>query len=538
MKNIFLIITVLIFVFAGCTDKFEEFNTDVKNPADVPGEVLFSNAQKELSDYVNNTNVNINIFKLMAQYWTETTYIDEANYDLITRNISSNIYSRMYLRVLTDLKEAALKIEAAEVLEIDEVAKMNKLQIIELLNVYVYAHLVDVFGAVPYTEALNIENVYPVYDGGAAIYADLFVRLNAALSKLDDTDESFGSADLYYGGNVSSWVKFGNSLKVRMAINIADVDDASAKTAIEAAVANVFTSNDDDCLMAYQTTAPNYNQLYADLIASGRHDFVPAHTLVDQMAFLDDPRMGSYFADKLSVDFPKVNNVRQVDTLFVDSPILFHYNDGTKSFQTPDSILDVFSNKNKYGIVVPQADTILEPTFYLGGTYGYPNSYNQCAHIGKAIEEPNFPGIMLTYAEVCFYLAEAAERGYAVGGTAEQWYNKGIEASFEFWGAGDATAYLAKPEVAYATAATSWQEKIGIQSWIANYTRGIAAYNNWRRLDYPILNLPEEATSYEDIPVRFTFPVNEQTLNAANYAAASDAIGGDLISTKIFWDAN
>lgn len=538
MKKIFLIVTVLLFVFAGCTDKFEEFNTDVKNPADVPGEVLFSNAQKELSDYVNNTNVNINIFKLMAQYWTETTYIDEANYDLITRNISTNIYSRMYLRVLTDLKEAAIKIEATEVLDIEEIAKINKLQIIELLNVYVYAHLVDVFGAVPYTEALNIENVYPVYDDGAAIYNDLFTRLNAALSKLDASKESFGSSDLFYGGDVSAWVKFGNSLKVRMAINIADVNDAAAKTAIETAVANVFTSNGDDCLLAYQTTAPNYNQLYADLVASGRHDFVPAHTLLDHMASLDDPRMADYFSDQLSVDFSTKNFIKQADTLFLNSPILFHYNDGTKSFQTPDSVLDAFSNKNKFGIVVPQADTILEPTYYLGGTYGYPNSFNQCSHLGKAIEEPGFAGIILTYAEVCFYLAEAAERTYSVGGTAEDWYKKGIEASFEFWGSGDATAYLSKPEVAYATAATTWQEKIGIQSWIANYTRGITAYNNWRRLDYPILNLPEQATSYDDIPVRFTFPVNEQTLNGVNYAAASDAIGGDLISTPVFWDIN
>ena len=99
-----------------------------------------------------------------------------------------------------------------------------------------------------------------------------------------------------------------------------------------------------------------------------------------------------------------------------------------------------------------------------------------------------------------------------------------------------AAAYLAKPEVAYTTATGTWRQKIGMQSWIANYTRGYEAYNNWRRLDFPILNLPEEATTYADIPVRFTFPVKEQTLNADNYAAASAAIGGDLISTKVFWD--
>ena len=476
-KILYLFTIVLISAISGCTDKFEDFNTDKKHPVVVPGESLFSNAQKELSDYTNNTNVNINIFKLMSQYWTETTYIDEANYDLITRNIPANIYNRLYLRVLMDLKEAARLINETEVLyDYEEPIKQNKLQIIELLNVYVYSHLVDVFGAVPYAEALNIGNVYPKYDLGEAIYTDLFNRLNTALSKLDDDAASFGSADIYYKGNVSAWIKFGNSLKVRMAITIADANNTLAKTSVEAAVNHVFSSNADDCLLLYQTSSPNYNQLYADLVASGRHDFVPANTIVDIMNNLGDPRRPAYFTEY----------------------------DGA----------------------------------YVGGDYGYSNSYSQYSHISDWIQEPDFPGIMLTYSEVCFYLAEAAERGYNVGGTAASWYNKGIEASFSFWGVSGVTTYLLKPEVAYLTAPGTWKQKIALQSWIASYTRGIEGYNTWRRLDYPIFNLPEEATEYSDIPVRFTFPVNEQTLNAANYQVAATAIGGDLISTKIFWDKN
>lgn len=473
-KVLYLIIIVFIAAVTGCTDKFEDFNTDKKHPAVVPGEALFSNAQKQLADYMNNTNVNTNIFKLMAQYWTETTYIDEANYDLITRNISTGIYTNLYLRVLTDLKEAKTIIEATKVSANEEAAKQNKLQIIELMNVYVYSHLVDVFGAAPYKDALNIDNVYPKYDTGKDIYTDLFTRLNAALGKLNASAGSYGGADLYYEGDVAKWIKFGNSLKVRMAITIADADDALAKSSIEAAASKVFTSNDDDCLIQYQPTSPNYNQLYADLVASGRHDFVPANTIVDVMNTLEDPRREAYFT-----------------TL-----------DGE----------------------------------YVGGEYGYSNSFSQYSHISDLIQEPTFPGLMLTYSEVCFYMAEAAARGYNVGGTAEAWYNKGITASFDFWGVSGAAAYLAKPEVAYTTATGTWKQKIGTQSWLAAYTRGIEAYTTWRRLDYPILNLPEDATKYSDIPVRFTFPVNEQTLNAANYKAISAAIGGDLISTKIFWD--
>lgn len=482
MKKILLIIVVLVSAFTGCTDQFEDFNMDKKNPAIVPGESLFSNAQKELADYTSNTNVNINIFKLMAQYWTETTYIDEANYDLVTRNIPTSIYFRMYLRVLTDLKEAAKLIEADAKMDAKE--KQNKLQIIEVLNVYCYSHLVDVFGAIPYSESLDVENVYPKYESGSSIYTSLFTRLDAAISKMDKSANSFGSLDLYYGGDTEAWVKYANMLKVRMAITIADADNAKAKDAIEAAYANAFSSNSDDCKISYLTSSPNYNQLYADLIASGRKDFVPANTIVGSMVSLSDPRITAFFRD-------------QVDTSTVVG---------------------------------------VEKLAWVGGKYGYPNSYSQCSHISATVEAPDFPGIMATYTEQCFYLAEAAERGYSVGKTAAGWYEEGIKASFDAWGVSGADAYLAKTDVAYATATGTWRQKIGTQSWIANYTRGYEAYNNWRRLDFPVLNLPEQATAYSDIPVRFTFPINEQTLNADQYKAGALLVGGDVIGTKIFWD--
>jgi len=486
MKKITIILIVFISVLSGCTDQFADFNTDKKNPAVVPGESLFSNAQKELSDYVNNTNVNINIFKLMSQYWTETTYVDEANYDLITRNIPANIYLRLYMRVLTDLKESARLINATDVVASQQAAKKNKLQIIEMLDVYIYSQLVDVFGMVPYSQALDINNVYPKYDDGAAIYADLFKRLDAALTNLDANSGSFGSADLYYGGDAAAWVKFGNSLKIRMAITIADADNATAKAAVESAAGKCFTSNADNCLMNYLTSSPNYNQLYVDLIATGRHDFVASNTMIDIMNSLKDPRLSSYFT--------------QVDTSTVAGVVKLAYK---------------------------------------GGQYGYLNSFSQSSHIADAIQAPNFQGIMLTYTEIQFYLAEAKERGYTLPLTAAQYYNEGIKSSFEFWGTSGLAAYLAKPEVAYATATgTTWKQKIGLQSWLANYTRGLEGYTTWRRLDYPIFNLPTSITSYTDIPVRFTFPVNEQTLNAAKYNEAAKALGagGDKVTTKIFWD--
>lgn len=481
MKKIFLILFVMVGAFSACTN-LQDLNVDTKNPAAVPGESLFTNAEKSLVDYISNTNVNVNIYKLMSQYWTETTYIDEANYDLVTRNISANVYSRLYLGVLTDLKEAAKIIDAQEVNANLAADKQNKLAIIEMLNVFTYAHMVDLFGAIPYSEALNSDNVYPKYDDGATVYADLMTRLNAALAKMDANAGSYGSADLYYEGDAAAWVMFGNALKVKLAITTADANSAASKTAIEAAYSKVFGSNGDDCKLNYLSSSPNYNQLYADLIASGRHDFVPANTIVDAMATLGDPRMDAYFRDKQDVDTSAVVNMQ-----------------------------------------------------YLGGEYGFPNSYGQCSHLSSTIEDPTFPGVLLSYTEVCFYLAEAAERGYSVGKTAAGWYDEGVASSFDDWSVSGAAAYLADPAVAYATAAGTWKQKIGLQSWIANYVRGDVAFNNIRRLDAPAMNLPE---SGDPLPNRFTFPVNEQTLNADQYAAAVTLIGADDQAHKVFWDKN
>ncbi|OAV66415.1 Susd and RagB outer membrane lipoprotein [Bacteroidales bacterium Barb4] len=474
MKRIYILITALLPLLQACTDKFEEFNEDRKNPSAVVGESLFSNAQKELIDQVSSTNVNTNVFKLWAQYWTETTYTDEANYNIVTRNIANNTFRYYYMDALKDLLEAETIIKESEyLLDASPKIKENKLHILQLVKAYAFQQLTDIFGAVPYADALNIDNVYPKYDAGNAIYKDLIEKVTAATAGLDASFGSYGSADLYYGGNVSQWIKFGNSLKIKLGITLADYDaNLSAQTVLSGVSGGAFTSSADDALFSYLQSSPNYNPLYADIIASGRNDFVPANTLTDIMNTLEDPRRTAFF--------------------------------------TP------FEGG------------------YVGGKYGYAAPYNAHSHIAPAISAPDFKGILLTYSEVQFYLAEAAARGFAVPQSAEAYYNEGIKSSFSFWGIAGAEDYLNKPEVKYSAA--NWKERIGIQEWLSFYTRGLEGYTTWRRLDYPVLNVAELINDYSEIPLRFTFPVNEQTLNRANYDAAAALIGGDLLTTKIFWD--
>src|SRR5690606_40947931 len=137
-----------------------------------------------------------------------------------------------------------------------------------------------------------------------------------------------------------------------------------------------------------------------------------------------------------------------------------------------------------------------------------------------------------------FLLAEAVERGFSVSGTAAAHYNAAVTASFDYWGASGAAAYLAKPEVNYATASGDWKDKIGAQKWIALYNRGFDAWLEWRRLDAPALAPPAVEGLSLTVPTRLIYPINEQTLNGDNRDAAAAAIGGDESSTKLWWDVN
>lgn len=260
-------------------------------------------------------------------------------------------------------------------------------------------------------------------------------------------------------------------------------DQTLAKATVESAVGGVFTSAEDNALLHY-LSAIHTNPIYVDVIQNGRDDFVPANTIVDMMNSRSDPRRQFYFT--------------LVDTAAAGAPKLA----------------------------------------YVGGIYGENNTFSDYSHIAQGITSPDFPGILLTYDEVLFYLAEAAERNFSVGGTPVSFYTSAITESILWWGgtASDAGTYLARPDVNYATATGAWQQKIGTQAYIALYTRGLEGYTEWRRLDYPVLNMPPSITSYDQIPKRYTYPINEQTLNKANYESASAAIGGDQLTTKIFWD--
>jgi hypothetical protein len=250
-------------LLSSCKKDLTSLNVDPKNPTAVPGYTLFTYAQKNLSDNLASPNVNLNIFRLIVQGWTETTYTDESNYDLSTRNIPQNWFHTFYRDVLRNLEDARALIPGEVV---DPVQRKNQIAIVDVLKVYSYHYLFTTFGDVPYTQALDINNTQPKYDDAKTAYAALMTTLNGAIANFA-AGPSFGSADIIYGGDVTLWKKFANSLKLKMALVMADYDATAAATAAAAAQASgVFSSNADNAKFKYLGAPPNTNPIWVNLV--------------------------------------------------------------------------------------------------------------------------------------------------------------------------------------------------------------------------------------------------------------------------------
>lgn len=563
MKKLILILTAAVFA-VSCSDNLEDLNQNIKDPTAVSGESLFGSAQKQLADQIVTPDVNLNNLRLWTQQLQETTYTDESRYDQITRSIPDNHWREMYRDVLKDLDEAAKVITATDN-DLTNDLKPNKLAIIEVLKVYAYSNLVETYGDVPYTEALDIENLLPAYDDGLTVYKDLISRLTAAIGDMNSSLGSFdGNEDRIYGGDVASWKKFANSLKLRMGIMLSDVDPGLSQSTVESAVAGgLFTSNADNGSYQYSGADPNNNPMNGNLVLSGRNDYVSGSTIVNLMNSIDDPRRSVYFNGKVNFNYDydfddptfgypvaEVTVSGTVTTITFAKDVRNYPAIGDEIYlQVEDAPRVLLGTAVAYTTTSISIDNIqasvsvgdgIGLNSYVGGVIGEISSFPDHSQVADRLIDPSEPGVLLSYVEVRFLLAEAAARGYSVGGDAATHYTEAITASFDYWNAPDLATYLARPEVDYATALANssstpaWKEVIGTQAYLALYNRTFASYLSVRRLDYPILEQPTGAVS--GFPTRYTYPVIEQTLNGANYAAAASAIGGDAPETMLFWD--
>ena len=453
----------------SCTSDLSDLNKNGKAPESVPSGALFANAVMGYYDFDAVQNVNLNNLRLWSQHWTQTTYVDESNFNLNERDVNGSTFVNMYVTVIRDCEEARTAVmngpESAA-------AKAASIAAIEVMEVMAYQYLVDLFGDVPYSEALSETNV-PKYDAGSTIYADLLARLDAATADLSGSN-TFGSSDIIYGGDAAAWKKAANSLMLRMAVRMIGYDAAAAKSWGEKAIAGgVFTSSADDMRLYYSSAPPHTHPMWETLVQSGRTDYVASATLGDVLNGLADPRRAGFF----------------------------------KNLGGSDSVT--------------------------GAPHGFQVNYYDYSQPGTALEDPTWSHAAISYVEVEFLMAHAAVAGWAGASDAATHYENGIRASIEEWGgsSADADAYMMHPLVAFSSTTAATQ--IGVQKWIAMYSNAFEAYAAVRMYDLPMQTAALAGTV---TPTRYSYPLDEYSLNTTNVQAAAANYGGDDTFAKVFWD--
>ncbi|MEL7586098.1 MAG: SusD/RagB family nutrient-binding outer membrane lipoprotein [Prolixibacteraceae bacterium] len=520
---------ILVLIMSSCTDEFEDFNTNKTKLMDV--------TDKELAGLFTTALIEGNCELTSNQYsrWKSNVTDHFSGYCVIggvdrEQNVfqlghQQSVFSNFYSKAIP----AIVAIQTNSV-EKNPVAY----HVAMIWKGYIMHRLVDSWGPLPYTAAGNGSNVIP-YESVKDVYDNIFRDVTAAVDYLtaETTGNSglnvFGEGDIVYGGNVIKWIKFANTLRLRMACRISNIDPNKAKTEAEAAVKGpLMDSNDDD---AYIADVPSFNGLQNGMCRiGGWHQNSMSTCMESILKGYNDPRMQEYFSV-----------VKQETTS--DHP-------------------EIMANIGGYHGLTPGFTSADIVAFKLYSNFGP-------RWVGPDVVSTAVPINVANAAETYFLKAEGAWRGWNMGGSAQSFYEKGIEVSIRQWRgasfpATDITAYInsmATPvapdnypyydppmtdiPVKFAASQEDQYEQIITQKWLALYPDSWEAWNEYRRTRLPKL-YPKKNSMNPNIDVtrgmivtRLPYPENERTGQVEEYEKAVELLGGpDLESTPLWWDVN
>ncbi|MDJ1482652.1 SusD/RagB family nutrient-binding outer membrane lipoprotein [Cytophagaceae bacterium YF14B1] len=522
---------VPVFFLAACTDHFEDLN---KNPAGFPTispGVQLTKIQADLSgnrEDVWRYDLAISsplIQHLAGSWWTQ----HGGQYRILDKGQWYTLWETTYPR---DLKNVQDLVERTT----GDPALVNINSAARIMRVYIYSRLTDVYGDIPYSQAIKgyTEKIFlPKYDSQEEIYTNFFKELDEAVKVMDPTKGNV-QGDVFYDGNVDKWIKFGNSLRLRLGFRLTKIKPELARQQVEAAIAGgVMGSNMYSCVMRHEpinfTIGDNRgngrSQVFqADVSSSG---FRLTNTLVDYMKATKDPRLTIYGGTYLPVNGSEaIDNSNNLDiTPYLQEGLAY----GAMSWNVwmPDQTITLASGDK---VVVPTAYRRMQPSKYVAAL--------------------NAPFFHLTYAEVELLLAEAAARGWGGQTDAEGHFMKAIQAACE-----SMSSYPNAPTISQAaidelkgsftpfpTAFDDQMEAIHGQMWVNFFLNGTEAYANYRRTGYPKLVPFTSVDWYTSgtngvMPRRFFYPESEAVQNPTNYTDAVGRLGGqDDWLKRVWWD--
>ena len=465
IKPVFILLVAI--AVTGCTENFEEINDNPNGPTSVPAGLMTTNMVQITMNQLLSTFVGGDMGHCWAQQWSKVQYNDEERYTP-RGSVINGYWTTMYSGTGTDAV-SMYNLAKSE-------GNQNLMGVALVMHAYAYAALTDVFGDIPYSEALQAESGIntPIYDTQEAVYDALLDSLDAANGYLSAAGgEISASSDILYGGDYMGWKKFANSLKFRMLMRISSKRDVSADlTALMSR--NTFTSMDDEAKLVYLSARPSVNPQYNTIVFGNRAEFKVCEVMVSYLEDRNDPRLSAYVG-------------LNADGVYRGKPA------GLKNLPSD--------------------------------TWGYEN----VSPIGDFYLQPETPGVYMSYAQLELLKSEAATQGW-ISSDAATHYNNGVTASILYSGGttAEAAAYIAN--VGY-----SGLQQVAEQEWLALYGQGVEAWTEQRRTGFPVLT-PAIDGVINEIPSRYTYPSDEQNLNAANWKVAVDRQGPDALTTKVWWN--
>ncbi|MEO9873155.1 SusD/RagB family nutrient-binding outer membrane lipoprotein [Ekhidna sp.] len=471
---------ILFFAIAAvsCTNDFSEINTNPNAPIEVQPSLLLRQVVYDYGEQMSYEGFVAG--NLLSQHFTMVDFNLFDRHDLNAPQLGGNPWPILY----TNLRDNELILDQVNQNVVYEVYRGPAL----IMKAYMTAALTDIFGDVPYFEALNGKegNTTPTYDSQEAIY----LNEDGILDNLEQgiiAIQSYSGAqslegDILFDGELDSWVAFANSLQIKYLMRVSGRENVSDRLQSIYDEGNYIQSNDKNAVFDFSDTQPNTFRM-AVLRSGDFNLFIMSETMQEVMGNLNDPR---------------------VEVLYRESSA------------NPGLYLGLLNGPDASNTSISVSDYSLTGTIFRENTGAL---------------DANF----ITSWETQFLLAEAAERNF-ITADAQTLYELGIEQAFEYWSASQPSDYLTTGPAAYASAGMNPIEQIMTQKWIANSINGYEGWIEYRRTGFPQLKDVGASLNSDLIPVRLPYPSSEEALNAESFGIASDATNGNSINATVWWD--
>lgn len=532
----------------GCTGDFDNMNIDPNNPTpgavDPKFQLIFIQA-RGIPYHTNWQQTDELMVSTFCEYAANDP-LSASDYNIDSRYVSS-LWDLSY----TVLTNANSIIRANE----NNPLHTNVVQMTRIWKAYVMLRLTNCIGDIPYSEAAN-DIDQPKYDTQKDIYYTIFDELKDAVGKLDDAvDKNIGEYDLIYQGDAGKWKKFANSIRLRMAVRISDVDPAKAKTEAEAAIAGGVFAGDEDAAYMVQGNGNTFvqNPIYYHKGSGVMRMSTAYKRLVEGIGGIAWP----------------TSEDREVNKNITE---------------------DIINAKNAPAIVDPRAPIHFEPAGLVDtpkddamkGNWDGTDPGHVSSGVGAAMDNgqdvSNFAKIgswfygdetrkypLLKYSELCFLKAIAVERGL-INGDAKSAYEAGVRSSMAEFAIPEAviTDYLSSTVPNYYGTTAKYDDvsgncnthmdKILTQKYIAQFQE--CSFETWadhRQFHKPTL-MPFASVSSSMFTMnpadqtgntpnayikRIYYPSSEYTVNAANVKEAEKRMGGtNSIQNNVWWDVD